>query len=70
MKTKILLAKSFCFKMKTDLYFLTDIFGAIKNHVQTMSAPIYIYRITVETELGFYKRLAKVSTKGKTLSQI
>ncbi|RZC40939.1 esterase [Asbolus verrucosus] len=48
----------------TDSYFLEAIYRAAKLHAQTSSAPVYFYRISLETRLNFFKNLANIKAPG------
>lgn len=50
--------------MRTDIFFLRGVYSTVRNQLATSPTPIYLYRITVETELSFYKKFANTEVKG------
>nr|UUB32810.1 carboxylesterase COEC1 [Dendroctonus valens] len=45
----------------TDAWFLSGIIGSVKNHSQTSPYPIYLYKLSLDTELNFVKKACKLT---------
>ncbi|KAL1517860.1 hypothetical protein ABEB36_001568 [Hypothenemus hampei] len=39
----------------SDAWFITGIIGSVKNHAQTSALPVYLYKLSLETQLNFAK---------------
>ncbi|KAJ3657575.1 hypothetical protein Zmor_009364 [Zophobas morio] len=48
----------------TDVTFLRGIFQAVKGHVKTCQKPVYLYRMSIESELNAFKKIFKYESKG------
>ncbi|KAJ3657573.1 hypothetical protein Zmor_009362 [Zophobas morio] len=51
-------------QISSDITFLRGIYQAIKGHVKTAQKPVYLYRVSIETELNAFKRILKYKHKG------
>lgn len=52
------------YDLTTDNGFLRGIYSCIKRHVAQSSQPVFMYRMTVNTELNIYKRLTGMTLPG------
>ncbi|CAG9761610.1 unnamed protein product [Ceutorhynchus assimilis] len=52
------------YDITTDNSFLRGIFSSIKHHRRTSNAPIYMYRLSLESDLCFYKNIIQIELPG------
>ncbi|XP_048520411.1 esterase B1-like [Dendroctonus ponderosae] len=52
------------YDITTDNSFLRGIFSSVQHHLRTSNCPIYMYRLSLDSDLCFYKRMLGIELPG------
>jgi hypothetical protein len=53
----------------SDVIFLYGIYVTVMNHFQASKAPTYVYQVSIETQLNFFKKFTKVTVPGNLITK-
>lgn len=54
--------------MQTDVFFLHPTFVSLKLHLSVSNVPIYFYRVSIQSKLNLYKKIAGITNSGKDVN--
>jgi hypothetical protein len=52
------------FQLLSDVMFIYGIYVTVMNQFNVSKAPTYVYQVSIETDLNFFKKITKATVPG------